>query len=121
MEPAITQLIEAVIALILAIVAYLKYREAGAVTAKLENVVIAYTEPNAPEPVIEELPARSWKMDQGTKQFLTAGAFKPYTAYILEAVEKAEAARLTDYWINVPNGVGYHITWGLLKEQVGNT
>ena len=72
--------------------------------------------------IVSDIPGAAWKMSEDTKQFLTAGAFKPYTVEILKQVDQAERENRVKYAIYVPGlNVQYNIEYGLLKSQVGNT
>lgn len=127
-----TTLIPLLVAIVAAIEAYWQHKQKKvAESVADENYDLyatesarsaALTSPGYATPdVVAGLPARSWKMSEDTKRFLTAGAFKPFEAEILKQIQVAEDSNKVSYRIFVPNGVQYEIEYGLLRQQVGNT
>jgi len=75
----------------------------------------------APQAVVETIPGRAWKMNEATKKFLCSGEFEQYSESIRAQIDIAEAENRVRYVINVPNGIQYVISYGLLEQQIGNT
>jgi hypothetical protein len=114
-EPAIRAILEAVIALALAIYAW--WQRSQAVTT-----VSAFTPgtPEAKDPaIIAKLPERSWKMDSATLDWCLFDATPDNKALILQQINAAEAQRLTHYQVRFQGGF-YEIEYGLLKGGAGN-
>lgn len=110
-----TQVIAAVIAIAGAVFAWWEARQKT-------TIVQAFTAdtPAANTPaVVATLPERSWKMSDSTKRWLTFDATPENKASILEQITKAEADRLTHYFIRFAGGY-YEIEYGLLKGSAGN-
>jgi hypothetical protein len=121
-EPAIRAILEAVIALALAIYAW--WQRSQAVTAKQELVttVSAFTPgtPDAKDPtIIATLPERSWKMDSATLDWCLFDATPDNKALIMQQINTAEAQHLTHYQVRFQGGF-YEIEYGLLKGGAGN-
>jgi len=60
------------------------------------------------------VPARSWKMNDETKKWVTCGHSPMDQASLLKQIADAEEQRKTSYFISVP-GCYYEIEYGLLK------
>lgn len=120
-------------AIVAAIMAYLenrKKKDAEVMADDFSNLYqkeirenAALTSPGYATPdIVSTLSGAAWKMSDETKQFLTAGAFKPFTSEILKQIDDAEREKRVKYTIYVPGlNVQYNIEYGLLKSQVGNT
>jgi hypothetical protein len=114
-EPAIRAILEAVIALALAIYAW--WQRSQAVTT-----VSAFTPgtPEAKDPaIIAKLPERSWKMDSATLDWCLFDATPDNKALIMQQINTAEAQHLTHYQVRFQGGF-YEIEYGLLKGGAGN-
>jgi len=114
-------LLAAIVALITAIMAIIQNWEKN-------KIISAMSDPLTVTPsVAKELPPKTWRMSEETKRFLTAGRFQQNAAGILAQVAANEALGNADYWIDtgIPSSSGgniqYHIQYGLLAEQLGNT
>ncbi len=62
----------------------------------------------------EMVPARSWKMSDETKRWVTAGHSPEEQASLLKQIAEAEEKRKMRYIISVPSGY-YEIEYGLVK------
>jgi len=136
MEQELIQIFELLVALVAAIAAYWQHRQKSrAVVARDEarfekevaealawaaesekDDVLAYFDPDddtvtrAPETV----PARSWKMSDETKRWVTVGHSPEEQASMLKQIAEAEERRKMRYIISVPSGY-YEIEYGLVK------
>lgn len=114
----IETLIAAIVALITAILAIIKAQQANIA----QNQVKALTPdtPQASTPaIVATLPARSWKMDDSTRRWLTFDASPANLVKINQQIDAAEAQHLTQYQIIFDGGY-YNIEYGLLKGGAGN-
>jgi hypothetical protein len=80
MEPALTQVIELAIALVMAVIALVQNRQKGEVIAFFDPENDIVTSPPS------SVPARSWKMDDVTKKWLCAGHSPEEQASLLQQV-----------------------------------
>ena len=128
MDPELTNLIEILITLAAAFIAYLQHRRATTATAntlplqqQLPAQVLSYFDPtddtvtSAPP----EVPGRSYKMTDGTKRWLTFDHSPIEQESLLRQVAEAEAQRLDTYTITVPSA-WYDIEYGLIKGSGGS-
>mgnify|MGYP000938795644 FL=1 len=136
MEQELIQILEMLAALVLAIVAYWQNRgkkvaeqatveafagmhlaEAQQWEAEAEKAdVVAFFDPQddrVTEPP-ETVPARSWKMNDETKRWVTVGHTPDEQASLLKQIAEAEEDKKYHYFISVP-GCFYEIEYGLLK------
>ena len=136
MEQELIQILEMLAALVLAIVAYWQNRgkrvaeqvkdeavaeldlaEAQQWEAEAEKAdVVAFFDPQddrVTEPP-ENVPARSWKMNDETKRWVTVGHTPDEQASLLKQIAEAEEQKKYHYFISVP-GCFYEIEYGLLK------
>ena len=136
MEQELVQIFELLVALVAAIVAYWQHKQKNqAVDAKEEavvekeiaqaqqwvaesekNDVVAYFDPSD-ETVTkppETVPARSWKMSDETKRWVTFNHKPDEQASLLKQIAEAEEQKKMRYFISVP-GCFYEIEYGLLK------
>ena len=136
MENELVQIFELLVALVAAIVAYWQHRQKGqAVEAKEEalvekeiaeamqwaaesqkNEVVSYFDP-ADDSVTkppEAVPARSWKMSDETRRWVTFGHTPDEQASLLKQIAEAEEERKWRYFISVP-GCFYEVEYGLVK------
>jgi hypothetical protein len=122
MEQELTNLIEILITLAAALIAYVQHRNATKATAETQQAqlttkqVLSYfdatddTVTAAPEMV----PGRSWKMTDSTKRWLTFDHSMAEQESLLRQVAEAESERLDRYTIRVPSA-WYDIEYGLIK------
>jgi cytochrome oxidase assembly protein ShyY1 len=108
MEPALTEIIEMAVTLLMAVIAFWQHRQKKEVVAFFDPKDSRVTTP----PV--SVPSQSWKMDDATKQWLCAGHSVEEQASLLQQVAGAEALEKTSYFISVPSGY-YEIEYGLIK------
>jgi hypothetical protein len=108
MEPALTEIIEMAIALLMAAIAFWQHRQKQEVVAFFDPKDTGVTTPPG------SVRSRSWKMDDVTKQWLCAGHSANEQASLLQQVAGAEALQKTSYFISVPSGY-YEIEYGLIK------
>lgn len=136
MEQELIQILEMLAALVLAIVAYWQNRgkrvaeqvkdetvaelhlaEAQQWEAEAEKAdVVAFFDPQddrVTKPP-ENVPARSWKMNNETKRWVTVGHTPDEQASLLKQIAEAEEQKKYHYFISVP-GCFYEIEYGLLK------
>jgi len=136
MENELVQIFELLVALVAAIVAYWQHRQKSqAVEAKEEalvekeiaeamqwaaesqkNDVVSYFDP-ADDSVTrppEAVPARSWKMSDETKRWVTVGHTPDEQSSLLKQIVEAEEQKKMRYFISVP-GCFYEVEYGLLK------
>jgi len=122
MDPELTNLIEILITLAAAFIAYVQHRKATTATASANaattttSQVLKYFDPtddtvtSAPT----EVPGRSYKMTDSTKRWLTFDHSPIERESLLRQVSEAEAERLDTYSITVPSA-WYDIEYGLIK------
>lgn len=108
MEPALTEIIEMAIALLMAVIAFWQHRQKKKVLSFFDPKDSRVTTPPA------TVHSRSWKMGDATKQWLCAGHSAEEQASLLQQVAGAEALEKTSYFISVPSGY-YEIEYGLIK------
>jgi len=136
MEQELIQIFELLVALVAAIAAYWQHRQKSqAVVAREEALVekevaealqwaaesekddvVAYFDPDndtVTRPP-ETVPARSWKMSDETRRWVTGGHAPAEQASLLKQIAEAEEKRKMRYIISVPNGY-YEIEYGLVK------
>ena len=115
MEPELTNLIEILITLIAAVIAYVQHRNAQQANTTTAQV-LRYFDPtddtvtSAPAGI----PGRSYKMSDATKRWLTFDHTPIEQESLLRQVAEAEAERLDTYTITVPSG-WYDIEYGLIR------
>ena len=94
-------LLPLIAAIVAAIVAYIENRKKKNAEVMVDDFYELYhketrqnsalVSPGYASPdIVNSLPDSAWKMSEEAKQFLTAGAFKPYTVEILKQVDQAE-------------------------------
>ena len=136
MEHELVQIFELLVALVAAIVAYWQHRQKNqAVEAKEEalvekeiadamqwaaesqkNEVVSYFDP-ADDSVTkppDSVSARSWKMSDETKRWVTIGHTPEEQASLLRQIANAENEKKMQYFISVPTAY-YEIEYGLVK------
>jgi hypothetical protein len=122
MEQELTNLIEILITLAAAFIAYLQHRRATKATADTQQAqqitqqVLSYFDPTddsvtaAPEIVL----GRSYKMTDSTKRWLTFDHSPVEQESLLRQVAEAEVERLDTYMITVPSA-WHDIEYGLIR------
>jgi len=136
MEQEFVQIFELLVALVAAIAAYWQHRQKiQAVVAREEALVekevaealqwaaesekddvVAYFDPDddtVTRPP-ETVPARSWKMSDETRRWVTVGHAPEEQASLLKQIAEAEEKRKMRYIISVPSAY-YEIEYGLVK------
>ncbi len=127
MEPELTNIIECLIALAAAFIAYLQHRKATTATAETahakqttEKVLNFFDQTDdtvtAAPPVV---PGRSFKMNEETKNWITSDRTPEERESLLRQVAEAEGKRLGVYTISVPS-VWYHIEYGIPSGSGGS-
>jgi hypothetical protein len=136
MNPDIIQILELLAALVAAIIAYWQHRQktiaeeeateafAGMAFAQAEQAeaedkkadVVAFFDPGddrVTKPP-EGVPARSWKMNDETKRWVTIGHSLEEQASLLNQIAEAESQKKYHYFVSVPSAF-YEIEYGLVK------
>jgi len=136
MEQELVQIFELLVALVAAIVAYWQHRQKSqAVEAREEeavvekdaeamqwiaesqkNELVSFFDPSddsVTKPP-ESVPARSWKMSDETKRWVTFNHTPDEQASLLKQIAEAEEQKKMSYFISVP-GCFYEIEYGLVK------
>ena len=136
MDPDIIQILELLAALVAAVIAYWQHRQktiaeevaseafAGMTFAQTEQAeaedgkadVVAFFDPGddrVTEPP-EGVPARSWKMNEETRRWVTVGHSPEEQASLLKQIAEAESQKKYHYFISVPTAF-YEIEYGLVK------
>ncbi len=116
-EPEIAQIIELIIGVIAAAIAWWENRQK--VRARAETAqVVAFFDPNADrgEEAPAGVPARSYTMSNETKRWLTFDHSPQEEESLLRQVAEAEMKGRTTYTISVPTA-WYEIEYGLIKSS----
>jgi hypothetical protein len=118
MEDELIQILEMLIALIAAIIAYWQKRQKDMAVNETRQIV-AFFDPKD-ETVTsppDQVPARSWKMNDETKRWVLAGHDSINQAYLLRQIEDAEEKKLPHYYLTFQDRGGgyYEIEYGLMK------
>ena len=122
MDPELTNLIEILITLAAAFIAYVQHMRATKATAETQQAqlttqqVLSYFDATDDTVTIAppEVQGRSYKMDSSTKRWLTFDHSPIEQESLLRQVAEAEAKRLDKYTITVPSA-WYDIEYGLIK------
>lgn len=121
-EPTVQAIITALVALVMAIIAWWQKQTADQAKATLATTAAAYT-PGTPEAsnpaIVAKLPDRSWKMDAQTLDWCLFDATPDNKQLIISQINAAEAQHLTSYQVRFQGGF-YIIEYGLLKGGAGN-
>jgi hypothetical protein len=111
----IEQIAEILFSLLIALWGLYQNRKANTATTEKEAVVSYFTPgDDTVTKAPETLPGRSWKMDEGTKRWLTFDHSPIEQESLLKQVAEAESKRLDTYTITVPSA-WYDIEYGLIK------
>jgi hypothetical protein len=114
MEMIFQNSIDALVALVIALIAVWQYFKAGNAEKKTSSVIAALTPGDDSVTIAPDiLPGRSWKMTDETKRWLTFDHPADEAKSLLDQVASAEANRLIDYQITYPSGY-YNISAGLV-------
>ena len=123
MDPELTPIIELLFALAAAIIAYSQNRQkkqAQAETIEAKNQttqVVSFFDPQGTVSIPpEEVPARSWKMNDETKRWITFDHTPEEQQSLLRQIAEAEAAQKTSYILDVPSH-WYLIEFGLIRSS----
>ncbi len=118
MDSQIVQIIEMIVALVAAIVAY--WQRTKKIDAENQTQqVVAFFDPKddtvITPPVV--VPARTWKMDDATKSWVLVGHDALNQVGLLNQIEDAEVNQLTHYYLTYQDRGGgfYEIEYGLMK------
>jgi len=136
MENELVQIFELLVALVAAIIAYWQHQQKShAIEASEEAVVekeiaeaIQWTTESQKNELMsffdpsddsvtkppESVPARSWKMSDETKRWVTFNHKPDEQASLLKQIAEAEEQKKVIYFISVP-GCFYEIEYGLVK------
>jgi len=122
MDPELINLIEIVITLAAAFIAYLQHKKAATAIATATDAtattsqVLSYFDPtdDTVTTAPPEVPGRSFRMTDSTKRWLTFDHSPIEQESLLRQVAEAEAERLDTYTITVPSA-WYDIEYGLIK------
>ena len=136
MEPEVIQIVEMLVAIVVAIVAYWQHRQKITAEETAEEAfagmniaqtqlsmveaekadVVAFFDPGNERVTVPppDIPARSWKMNDETKRWVTIGHSPDDQASLVKQIALAEEQRKYHYFISVP-GSFYEIEYGLLK------
>jgi hypothetical protein len=117
MDAELSQIIEMLVMLAAAIIAYIQTMQKN----KAENrtaELVSYFDP-ADESVTtapQGLPARTYRMSESTKRWLTFDHPAAEQASLLQQVAEAEAGKMDTYTVTVPSA-WYEIEYGLIKAS----
>ena len=118
MDSQIVQIIEMIVALVAAIVAY--WQRTKKIDAENQTQqVVAFFDPKddtvTTPPVV--VPPRTWKMDDATKSWVLVGHDALNQVGLLNQIEEAEVNQLTHYYLTYQDRGGgfYEIEYGLMK------
>ncbi len=120
MDPQLVSIAELIITVLAAIIAYWQTRQKKAQEKKTAEI-IAFFDPKDKKVSVppENVPARSWKMSDETRSWITFDRTAGDQADLLMQIAVAEAGQKTSYVISVPSA-WYEIEYGLVKGS-GNT
>ena len=123
MDPELTPVAELLIALAAAIIVYVQNRQknqARAETVEAQNQtaqVVSFFDPQGTVSIPPaEVPARSWKMSDETKRWITFDHNPEEQQSLLRQIAEAEAAQRTSYILDVPSH-WYLIEFGLIRSS----
>ena len=118
MDSQIVQIIEMIVALVAAIVAY--WQRTKKIDAENQTQqVVAFFDPKDDTVITPPVavPARPWKMDDATKSWVLVGHDALNQVGLLNQIEDAEVNQLTHYYLTYQDRGGgfYEIEYGLMK------
>ena len=118
MDSQIIQIIEMIVAVMAAVIAY--WQRTQKIEAKNETQqVVSFFDPkddSVTQPPAS-VPARSWKMNDETKRWVLTGHDALNQAGLLSQIETAEGQQLMHYYLSYQDRGGgfYEIEYGLMK------
>ncbi len=117
MDPELSQIVELLVMLAAAVIAYIQTmqkRSAENLTAQ----VVSYFDPDddSVKAAPAELPARSYLMSDATKRWLTFDHPPAEQESLLRQVAEAEAGKRDTYTISVPSA-WYQVEYGLIRAS----
>ncbi len=118
MDQELVQIIEMIVALVMALIAY--WQRTEKIEAKNETrQVVAFFDPKDETVTTppEAVPARSWKMSDETRRWVLVGHDSTNQATLLRQIEEAEKEKLMHYYLSYQDRGGgyYEIEYGLMK------
>jgi len=118
MDQELVQIIEMIVALVMALIAY--WQRTEKIEAKNETrQVVAFFDPKDETVTTppEAVPARSWKMSDETRRWVLVGHDSINQANLLRHIEEAEKEKLMHYYLSYQDRGGgyYEIEYGLMK------
>ena len=118
MDQELVQIIEMIVALVMALIAY--WQRNQKIEAKNETrQVVAFFDPKDETVTTppEAVPARSWKMSDETRRWVLVGHDSINQANLLRQIEEAEKEKLMHYYLSYQDRGGgyYEIEYGLMK------
>ena len=118
MDQELVQIIEMIVALVMALIAY--WQRNQKIEAKNETrQVVAFFDPKDETVTTppEAVPARSWKMSDETRRWVLVGHDSINQANLLRHIEEAEKEKLMHYYLSYQDRGGgyYEIEYGLMK------
>lgn len=118
MDPQLVQILEMIVALAAALVAY--WQRSQKIEAENETrQVVAFFDPQDESVTTPPgaVPARSWTMDDATRRWVLAGHDATNQAALLRQIDDAESQRLVHYYLAFQDRGGgfYEIEYGLMK------
>jgi len=118
MDQQIVQIIEMIVAVIVALIAY--WQRSQKIAAENETrQVAAFFDPGDDSVTMPpaSVSARSWKMNEETKNWVLEGHDGLNQASLLDQIEVAEVQKLTHYYLTFKDRGGgfYEIEYGLMK------
>lgn len=115
MEDVLLELMTAIVALIMALIAYLKSKTAKQAEEEKAEIVDFFTDEHASAEVVSKVPERSWRMNDATREWILYGESAADQEKLNEQINKAEAAEKRRYEITYSKG-GYEISYGLIRR-----
>ena len=117
MDAELSQIVELLVMLAAAVIAYIQTVQKN----KAENktaAVVSYFDPEDESVTAAPpgLPARTYRMSESTKRWLTFDHPAAEQASLLQQVAEAEAGRKDTYTISVPSA-WYQVEYGLIKAS----
>ena len=118
MDQELVQIIEMIVSLVVALIAY--WQRNQKIEAKNETrQVVAFFDPKDETVTTppEAVPARSWKMSDETRRWVLVGHDSINQTNLLRQIEEAEKEKLMHYYLSYQDRGGgyYEIEYGLMK------
>ena len=139
MEPEVIQIVEMLVAIVAAIIAYWQHRQKITAEETAEEAfagmniaetqlsmveaekadVVAFFDPGNERVTVPppDIPARSWKMNEETRRWVIAGHDPVNQGDLLRQIDTAEGQQLPHYYLTFSDRGGgfYEIEYGLMK------